>query len=99
LHGGTKETAMLLHLHPDLVRRAAVAAFRSHGAVMEKDFTHLRATGRTGYGWQTQDLNQAGVVGDAKAATPELGKVLVDHAAQGLAGLIRDLLRFELPQA
>src|SRR3984885_3914479 len=27
LHGGAKETAMLLHLRPDLVRRAAVAAF------------------------------------------------------------------------
>ena len=38
-----------------------------------------------------------GVVGDALTATPELGKVLVDHAAQGLAELIRDLLRFELP--
>jgi creatinine amidohydrolase len=97
LHGGAKETAMLLHLRPDLVRRAAVAAFRSHGAVMEKDFMRLRATGRTGYGWQTQDLNPLGVVGDAKAATPELGKALVDHAAQGLAELIRDLLRFELP--
>ena len=56
------------------------------------------ATGRAGYGWQTQDLNAAGVVGDAKAATAELGKALVDHAAQGLAELIRDLLRFELPR-
>jgi len=97
LHGGLKETAMMLHLRPDLVRRDAVAAFPSHGAAMEADFMHLRATGRTGYGWQTQDLNPAGVVGDALSATPELGRVLVDHAAQGLAELIRDLLRFELP--
>jgi creatinine amidohydrolase len=97
LHGGLKETAILLYLRPELVRRAAVAAFPSHGEAMEADFMHLRATGRTGYGWQTQDLNPAGVVGDALAATPELGKALVDHAAQGLAELIRDLLRFELP--
>jgi creatinine amidohydrolase len=97
LHGGLKETAMMLHLRPDLVRREAVAAFPSYGEVIEKDFTHLRATGRTGYGWQTQDLNPAGVVGDASAATPELGKLLVGHAARGLAELIRDLIRFELP--
>jgi creatinine amidohydrolase len=97
LHGGLKETAMMMHLRPELVRREALAAFPSHGEVIEKDFTHLRATGRTGYGWQTQDLNPAGVVGDASAATPKLGKVLVDHAARGLAELIRDLIRFELP--
>ena len=97
LHGGAKETAMLLHLRPDLVRLDAVAAFHSLGEAMESDFMRLRATGRTGYGWQTQDLNPAGVVGDASAATAELGKVLVDYAAHGLAELIRDLLRFELP--
>ncbi len=97
LHGGLKETAMMLHLRPDLVRREAMAAFPSRGEAMEADFMHLRATGRTGYGWQTQDLNPAGVVGDALTATPELGKALLDHAAQGLADLIRDLLRFELP--
>jgi creatinine amidohydrolase len=97
LHGGLKETAMLLHLRPDLVRREAAAIFPSTGVAMETDFMRLRATGRTGFGWQTQDLNPEGVVGDALTATPELGKLLVDHAAQGLAELIRDLIRFELP--
>jgi creatinine amidohydrolase len=88
---------MLLHLRPDLVRRDAAVAFPSAGEAMETDFMRLRATGRTGFGWQTQDLNPAGVVGDASTATPELGKILVDHAAQGLAELIQDLIRFELP--
>jgi creatinine amidohydrolase len=97
LHGGLKETSMLLHLRPDLVRREAAAAFPSAGEAMETDFMRLRATGRTGFGWQTQDLNPAGVVGDALTATPELGRILVDHAAQGLAELIQDLIRFELP--
>ena len=97
LHGGLKETSMLLHLRPDLVRREAAGVFRSSGEAMETDFMRLRATGRTGFGWQTQDLNPAGVVGDAQTATAELGKSLVDHAALGLAELIQDLLRFELP--
>jgi creatinine amidohydrolase len=97
LHGGTKETAILLHLRPDLVRRDAVANFPSAGQAMETDYTHLRATGRTGFAWQTQDLNPAGAVGDASAATAELGARLIDHMAEGLAALVRDLARFELP--
>ena len=97
LHGGLKETAMMLHLRPDLVRRAAAHVFPSLGTTIETDFMRLRATGRTGFGWQTQDLNPAGVVGDAAAATSELGATLIAHAARGLAELIRDILRFELP--
>jgi creatinine amidohydrolase len=97
LHGGLKETAMMLHLRPDLVRSAAVASFPSRGERMETDYLQLRATGRTGYGWQTQDLNPAGVVGNAAAATPELGARFIDHAARGLVELIGDMARFELP--
>ncbi len=97
LHGGLKETAMMLSLRPDLVRMEALASFPSHGQLMEADFVHLRATGRTGYGWQTQDLNPAGAVGNAAAATADLGAALIAHAARGLVALIEDLLRFELP--
>jgi creatinine amidohydrolase len=98
LHGGTKETAMMLHLRPELVRLDAVGRFPSAGERMERDFARLRATGRSGFAWQTQDLNAEGVVGDAAAATVELGKQLVDHAARGLIELIKDLIRFELPR-
>jgi creatinine amidohydrolase len=97
LHGGAKETAMMLHLRPDLVRLGAVAKFPSIGEAMETDFQRLRATGRSGFAWQTQDLNPAGVVGDATMATAELGARLIDHAARGLVELVQDLSRFELP--
>jgi creatinine amidohydrolase len=97
LHGGLKETAMMLHLRPDLVRVEAISVFASRGERMETDFRRLRATGRTGHGWQTQDLNPAGVVGNAAAATPELGARLIRHAAQGLVEMIYDMVRFELP--
>lgn len=89
---------MLLHFRPDLVRRDAIASFPSGGEKMAQDFSQLRAVGRVGFGWQAQDLNPAGVVGNAAAATPELGARLVEHAARGLAELVADLARFELPQ-
>ncbi len=88
---------MMLHLRPDLVRLDAVAKFPSTGMAMETEFKRLRATGRAGFAWQTQDLNPAGVVGDATVATAELGARLVDHAAHGLVELVQDLIRFELP--
>jgi creatinine amidohydrolase len=97
LHGGLKETAMLLHLRPDLVRREHLADFPSAGVAMETGFSRLRASGRVGFGWQTQDLNPAGAVGNAAGATASLGAILVAHAARGLAELIADLARFELP--
>ncbi len=97
LHGGLKETAMMLHLRPDLVRMELAAAFRSTGEAMARDLKRLRPTGRAGFAWQSQDLNPAGVVGDAASATAELGARLVAHAAQGLAQLIADIARFELP--
>lgn len=96
LHGGLKETAMMLHLRPDLVRRDALRNFPSEGEAMARNFEQLRASGRVGFGWQAQDLNPAGVVGNAAAATPELGARLVGHAARGLAQLIADMVRFEL---
>lgn len=97
LHGGLKETAMMLHLRPDLVRMEHAARFRSTGESMETEFSRLRATGRSGFGWQTQDLNPTGAVGNAAEADADMGAALVAHAARGLADLIRDLLRFELP--
>jgi creatinine amidohydrolase len=97
LHGGLKETAMMLHLRPDLVRMEMAADFASSGATMEHDLKRLRPTGRTGFAWRSEDLNPAGVMGNAGLATPELGARLVAHAAAGLAELIGDLATFELP--
>jgi creatinine amidohydrolase len=95
LHGGLKETAMMLHLRPDLVRRDALGLFPSEGEAMARTFRWLKPTGRTGFGWLAQDLNPAGTVGNAAAATPELGARLVAHAAQGLAELVAELARFD----
>jgi creatinine amidohydrolase len=40
------------------------------------------------------DLNPAGAIGNAAAATPAKGEVLLDSAAHNLARLIGDFSRF-----
>jgi creatinine amidohydrolase len=49
-----------------------------------------------GFGWQTQDLNPAGALGDASRATAGLGERLLDHAAGQLATLLDEVHRLDL---
>ena len=93
LHGGGFETALMLHLRPDLVRRDKIRDFPSKARTLEKDFPSLAAQGRVAFAWQAQDLNPAGVVGDARVGTAEMGKKLVDQAADRLLRLVDDLAR------
>ncbi len=96
IHGGSIETSMMLHLRPDLVHMDKARAFATLTAAMEDDYRHLTAIGRVGFGWQAQDLNPAGVAGDATDADAERGKALVDHAARALVDLLVEVDRYPL---
>ena len=95
-HGGMIETAIMLALRPDLVRLDKAADFASSArdlAAVHRRFGH---DGRLGFAWQAQDLNPAGVVGNAAAATAEMGDRLLAHHARRLADLIGDAAGFDL---
>jgi creatinine amidohydrolase len=47
-------------------------------------------------GWLSNDLNPKGTVGDASAATAELGKVDLDSQTEGFIALLRDMARYQL---
>jgi creatinine amidohydrolase len=96
LHGGGLETALMLHLRPELVRRDKVRDFPSAARGLERDFPSLAAHGRVAFAWQAQDLNPAGAVGDARLGTAETGRKLVDGAAERLVRLVGELARFPL---
>ncbi len=96
IHAGAIETSLILHLHPGLVRRDRIAEFPSAARDHERDHPELAAGGRFKFAWQSQDLNPAGAVGDARSATPEAGAVLVDQAARALVALASDLSRLSL---
>ncbi|MBH0237960.1 creatininase family protein [Methylobrevis albus] len=95
IHGGDIETSILLHLRPDLVDMAAATDFRSTQHELIAEMKHLRAHGPSQYGWKAQDLNPAGTVGNASAATAEKGRASLDHAARGFAELLDDVHRFD----
>lgn len=96
IHGGGIETSMMLHLAPDLVRREEIRDFPSLSQDLARDFRFLTPEGQVGFGWQAQDLNQFGGVGDARDADAVRGRALVEHAADALAVLIAEIDRFPL---
>ena len=96
IHGGEVETSMMLHLRPDLVRMEKAENFRSTQLDLIREFKHLRAHGPVQFGWKAQDLNPAGVVGNAAAATADKGRAVVDHQARAFVDLCRDVAAFDL---
>jgi len=96
IHAGAIETSIMLHLQPGLVRRDKIANFSSSATSLEGDHPEMASAGRLRFAWQAQDLNPAGAVGDARLATAEAGKALVEQSARGLLALAGDLSRLPL---
>lgn len=96
IHGGAVETALMLHFYPGLVRTEAIAAHRSLQDDLAGSARHLRAHGKLGFGWMAGDLNPAGVVGDARLATPEIGAAIAAHQTEAFCAYLDDILAFDL---
>jgi creatinine amidohydrolase len=76
VHGGTAETAVMLALAPQLVRRELIVpAVSDPGEIAAMIFDR-----GVSYPWRTDDrrLTPTGAIGDAAAATPELGQAIID---------------------
>ena len=91
VHGGLVETALMLHFRPELVDMGKATAFPSRQSELARRYRHLRAHGPVGYGWLAGDLNRQGVVGNAAAATPEIGAAIARHRAQAFAELLTEV--------
>lgn len=96
LHGGAVETAMMLHLRPDLVRTNAIRPFVSLGHDLQQSMRRLAPEGEASFAWLAGDLNEEGVTGDPTLATAEIGAQLVRHYGQVLAEIIEDTRAFPL---
>jgi creatinine amidohydrolase len=93
IHGGDIETSMMLALEPKHVDMAQARNFSSAAQARADRFDILGNGKSAKLGWQTQDYNPAGAVGDASKATAEKGQAMVDAAGRALARLLSEVHR------
>lgn len=86
MHGGWRETALVLHLHPDLVSLDRVTA-----APACPPSPWLAPQGPLPWGWATADVAGGRHIGHPERATAEIGAQLLAHLAQQLAAVLSDL--------
>ena len=92
VHGGRSETSVMLALVPNLVRRDLIAP-----AGEAPDVATIQALifdRGVSFPWRTDDprLARGGIIGDARAASPELGQAIVDSIVAETGGVLARLL-------
>ena len=96
IHGGAVETAMMMHLRPDLVRTSQAARARSLGEELGQTLRRVSPEGAASFSWLAGDLHPDGAVGDATLADADLGARFVSHYGAVLAEVIEDARAFPL---
>lgn len=96
IHAGDIETSMMLALRPALVRRQQARDFHSTAQDRAAAFPILGNGRSAKLGWQMQDYNPAGAVGNAAAATAEKGRPVIEAAGLQLARLLQEVSRLPL---
>ncbi|REC57297.1 creatininase family protein [Rhodosalinus sediminis] len=86
IHGGDVETSLMLAFAPHTVDMAAARDFRSSA-----EGGAIPPVGPVSYGWIASDLNPAGTVGNAAAATAEKGRATAEHQVAGVIDLLREV--------
>jgi creatinine amidohydrolase len=93
IHAGEIETSMMLALKPERVRMQQAEYFRSASQARAADFPILGNGRSAKLGWQMQDYNANGAVGNAAAATADNGHAVLDAAGRALAQLLSEIDR------
>ena len=96
IHGGAKETSIMLALRPDLVKMDRAKNFRSLTEELARDYRYLGLAPKGKISWQVQDMNVEGACGDAGLATPEKGRIVVERTAAALVELLQEIHRAPL---
>jgi creatinine amidohydrolase len=91
IHAGEIETSMMLALNPERVKMDQAKNFRSTSQDRANRFAILGNGKSAKLGWQMQDYNPAGAVGNAAAATAANGHAVVNAAGQSLARLLAEI--------
>ncbi|MFM2080724.1 MAG: hypothetical protein RLZZ219_1406 [Cyanobacteriota bacterium] len=93
LHAALAETSLMLHLEPDLVGPERPV----DGLLQQQPPPGWSLEGAVPEAWLTRDLSESGVIGDARAATAELGAALHERLVRGWCALFDALLESDWP--
>jgi creatinine amidohydrolase len=96
IHAGRHETAVMLALTPHLVDMGKARNFVSRWQGAANVAPMLHPQGGSPIGWQSQDLNPAGAVGDAATATAEMGEMLLTASAEAMSRLWQQVAAFDV---
>jgi creatinine amidohydrolase len=96
IHAGDAETSLLLSILPDQVRMERAKTQYPQGLPHD---SLLGMEGNLSFAWMTRDVSQSGVLGDPTTATREKGDRILESLANGWVQTIKDVYRFQLPQA
>ena len=96
IHAGDIETSMMLALAPELVDMAQAQNFASTSEDRAQKFTILGNGKSAKLGWQMQDYNPHGAVGNAANATADKGRAVLDAAGRALGRLLAELHQLPL---
>ena len=91
IHAGDIETSMMLALAPELVDMAQAQNFASTSEDRARQFDILGNGMSAKLGWQIQDYNPQGAVGNAAAASADKGLAVLDAAGRALARLLGEI--------
>lgn len=91
IHAGEIETSMMLALKPEQVDMAQARDFHSTSRDRAKKFSILGDGRSAKLGWQMQDYNAQGAVGNAAAATADKGRALLGAAGRSFAQLLTEI--------
>ena len=92
IHGGKNETSMMLAVAPHLVRTDRIAKLQATPRMEAVRATILDQS--VTWPWTTEEraIAESGVIGDAKSASAEFGKQLLDKIAEAAGGVFKQLL-------
>lgn len=96
IHGGLQETALFAHLRPDEVDMDQA---RRNVPEWMADNCSVRFGGPVQFGWTSRDFGPDGHIGDPTGATVELGRRLFVEVVDTLVDQIREIAKFEFPDA
>ena len=92
IHGGLRETSVMLHLRPDLVDLSK--AVRNVPEWMAAN-DHVKFGGSVQFGWLSDDFGEVGHIGDPRGATAELGRSLFEDSVGFLCDQLREIVEFD----